>query len=316
MARDEVVAYLERYAAGFAGARARGRRRHVDRAGFWRRVRAADVGRADRGADGRPGAPAPTSARAARRERRRCPPTCCRSTSGSTATRRRCPPGRVLVVGSGQSGCQIAEELHEAGRDVFLACGRAPWVPRRIGDHDVIWWGCRDRVLRRAGQLAAPSGAAAGRQRAVDGRRRRARPALPHAAADGRHPARPLHRLPTAVAPASRPISARASPGAISSTRMLMNARPRDGGRARHARAADRRAAAVQRRRTRAAGSRAASGPSSSPAAFGPTTRRGCSCRARLTSSASRSSATEPARLSRACTSSACTSCASASRRC
>lgn len=35
------------------------------------------------------------------------------------------PPGSVLVVGSGQSGRQIAEELHEAGRDVFLACGRA-----------------------------------------------------------------------------------------------------------------------------------------------------------------------------------------------
>jgi putative flavoprotein involved in K+ transport len=50
------------------------------------------------------------------------------------------PPGRVLVVGSGQSGCQIAEELHEAGRDVFLACGRAPWTQRRIGEHDVIWW--------------------------------------------------------------------------------------------------------------------------------------------------------------------------------
>src|SRR5438270_362759 len=27
------------------------------------------------------------------------------------------PPGRVLVVGSGQSGCQIAEELHEADRE-------------------------------------------------------------------------------------------------------------------------------------------------------------------------------------------------------
>jgi putative flavoprotein involved in K+ transport len=51
------------------------------------------------------------------------------------------PPGGVLVVGSGQSGCQIAEELCEAGRDVFLACGRAPWVPRRIGDRDAIWWG-------------------------------------------------------------------------------------------------------------------------------------------------------------------------------
>jgi putative flavoprotein involved in K+ transport len=42
------------------------------------------------------------------------------------------PAGPVLVVGSGVSGCQIAEELHEAGRDVFLACGRAPWAPRRL----------------------------------------------------------------------------------------------------------------------------------------------------------------------------------------
>lgn len=50
------------------------------------------------------------------------------------------PAGAVLVVGSGQSGCQIAEELCEAGRDVFLACGRAGWAPRRIGEHDLVWW--------------------------------------------------------------------------------------------------------------------------------------------------------------------------------
>jgi putative flavoprotein involved in K+ transport len=50
------------------------------------------------------------------------------------------PPGRVLVIGSGQSGCQLAEELHEAGREVFLACGRAPWVPRRLGGRDIFWW--------------------------------------------------------------------------------------------------------------------------------------------------------------------------------
>jgi putative flavoprotein involved in K+ transport len=50
------------------------------------------------------------------------------------------PSGAVLVVGSGQSGCQIAEELHRAGREVHLACGRAPWAPRRIGDRDLVWW--------------------------------------------------------------------------------------------------------------------------------------------------------------------------------
>jgi putative flavoprotein involved in K+ transport len=57
------------------------------------------------------------------------------------------PPGPVLVVGSGQSGVQIAEELHEAGRIVFLACGRAGWGPRRIGDRDLFWW------LRETGDL-------------------------------------------------------------------------------------------------------------------------------------------------------------------
>jgi putative flavoprotein involved in K+ transport len=50
------------------------------------------------------------------------------------------PPGSVLVVGSGQTGCQIAEEIHEAGREVHLACGRAPWIPRRIEDRDTLAW--------------------------------------------------------------------------------------------------------------------------------------------------------------------------------
>jgi putative flavoprotein involved in K+ transport len=49
-------------------------------------------------------------------------------------------PGAVLLVGSGQTGCQLAEELHEAGRDVYLACGRAPWVPRRLGGRDIAHW--------------------------------------------------------------------------------------------------------------------------------------------------------------------------------
>ena len=48
--------------------------------------------------------------------------------------------GRVLVVGSGQTGCQIAEDLLRAGREVFLSCGRASWVPRRLGGRDIVWW--------------------------------------------------------------------------------------------------------------------------------------------------------------------------------
>lgn len=50
------------------------------------------------------------------------------------------PQGAILVVGSGQTGCQIAEELTLAGRRVVLACGRAPWIPRRIEDRDAVDW--------------------------------------------------------------------------------------------------------------------------------------------------------------------------------
>ena len=39
------------------------------------------------------------------------------------------PPGAVLVVGSGQSGCQIANELNADGRSVYLSLGRCPSVP-------------------------------------------------------------------------------------------------------------------------------------------------------------------------------------------
>ena len=50
------------------------------------------------------------------------------------------PDGGVLIIGSGQTGVQLAEELHDDGRDVVLACGAAPWTPRRFGGHDTVWW--------------------------------------------------------------------------------------------------------------------------------------------------------------------------------
>jgi putative flavoprotein involved in K+ transport len=50
------------------------------------------------------------------------------------------PPGGVLVIGSGQSGLQIAWELAKAGRDVIVAVGRHGWVPRRVYDRDQMTW--------------------------------------------------------------------------------------------------------------------------------------------------------------------------------
>ncbi|HEY9764087.1 MAG TPA: MSMEG_0569 family flavin-dependent oxidoreductase [Trichocoleus sp.] len=50
------------------------------------------------------------------------------------------PEGAVLVVGTGQSGCQIAEDLHLAGRQVHLCVGGAPRSPRRYRGQDVVDW--------------------------------------------------------------------------------------------------------------------------------------------------------------------------------
>jgi putative flavoprotein involved in K+ transport len=50
------------------------------------------------------------------------------------------PPGEVLVVGTGQSGCQIADDLHIAGRRVHLCVGGAPRTARRYRGKDVVEW--------------------------------------------------------------------------------------------------------------------------------------------------------------------------------
>jgi len=68
------------------------------------------------------------------------------------------PGGAVLIIGGGQTGCQIAEELHQAGRRVFLGCGRAPWMPRRMGEHDLVWWIIESGFWNRTlAQLPSPA---------------------------------------------------------------------------------------------------------------------------------------------------------------
>lgn len=48
--------------------------------------------------------------------------------------------GAVLVVGSGQSGAQIAEDLHLSGRKVHLATGDSPRCARFYRGRDVVDW--------------------------------------------------------------------------------------------------------------------------------------------------------------------------------
>ena len=138
MPRDEIAAFLERYASGF-GAPVH---ENVDVTA----IRRSDGGfavdtttgpmRARRvalacGAFQRPNRPAGAKT---------LPAAIQQLDVGDYRNPDALPSGAVLVVGSGQSGCQVAEELREVGREVVLSCGRAPWIPRRIGGRDVVWW--------------------------------------------------------------------------------------------------------------------------------------------------------------------------------
>ena len=50
------------------------------------------------------------------------------------------PVGPVVVVGSAQSGCQIAEELYQSGRKVYLSVSSAGRIPRRYRGKDITSW--------------------------------------------------------------------------------------------------------------------------------------------------------------------------------
>lgn len=60
--------------------------------------------------------------------------------SNDYANHKQLPEGGVLVVGSGQSGAQIAEELQTAGKKVYLSVGAAGRRPRRYRGKDSSWW--------------------------------------------------------------------------------------------------------------------------------------------------------------------------------
>ena len=134
--RDAIVAFLERYAASVhpRSAKAwRSRRLCLRPPGLWVHTSAGDLcARAVVVATGTYRRPyRPPKAFPPRRagDRRVRLPRC-----GIASGRRR--SGHR----SWQTGCQIAEELHGGGREVVLACGRAPWAPRRVEVRDIVRW--------------------------------------------------------------------------------------------------------------------------------------------------------------------------------
>ena len=68
------------------------------------------------------------------------------------------PDGAVVVVGSGQSGCQIAEDLLSAGRRVFLCASRVGRAPRSYRGKDIFQW-MRDTAFLEVtvGELEDPA---------------------------------------------------------------------------------------------------------------------------------------------------------------
>ena len=133
---DYFVAYAEKIDAPIrTGVEVTSVRKNNGRPGF--RVR--NIGRNHRGTLRRgrdrtvPAAGHPAGRTRGRRTR-------IRFTPARTAIRNSCPTGAVLVVGAGSSGVQIADELQQSGRQVYLAVGPHDRPPRSYRGRDFCWW--------------------------------------------------------------------------------------------------------------------------------------------------------------------------------
>ncbi|GAA1242965.1 MSMEG_0569 family flavin-dependent oxidoreductase [Prauserella halophila] len=138
MARDEVAAYVEDYARSFPCPLVTG----VD-VTLLRRDGTTFVLSTSHGeltADQVVVATGPYQVPLIPRLAERLPPGLTQLHSSAYRNPRQLPDGEVLVVGSGQSGCQIAEDLQLAGRAVHLSVGGAPRVARRYRGRDVVDW--------------------------------------------------------------------------------------------------------------------------------------------------------------------------------
>lgn len=66
--------------------------------------------------------------------------------------------GAVVVVGSGQSGCQIVEDLLAAGRTVHLCVSKVARIPRSYRGRDILsWWQDMGLLDVKVGDLPEPA---------------------------------------------------------------------------------------------------------------------------------------------------------------
>ena len=137
--RDEIVRYLEDYASSFGPPLAQGvtvTRLRRSSGGAFELATTAGTLTADQVVV----ATGPYHAPSIPRIAERLPAGVEQIHSSRYRSPDRLPEGGVLVVGTGQSGCQIAEDLHLAGRQVNLAVGSAPRVARRYRGRDCVAW--------------------------------------------------------------------------------------------------------------------------------------------------------------------------------
>ena len=139
MVRDEIIGYLEAYARSFAPPLLAGvsatRLRRDDEGRFELRTTAGTLT-----ADQVVLATGPYQLPAIPRLAERLPAGVQQLHSSEYRNPEQLSDGAVLIIGTGQSGCQIAEDLHLAGRQVHLATGTAPRVARFYRGRDCMTW--------------------------------------------------------------------------------------------------------------------------------------------------------------------------------
>jgi len=138
--RDQIVSYLERYALSFdAPVRENAEVTVLEKSsngGYHLRVgndsletRVAVIAS---GSLSRPRTPSVA---------RKLPDDIVSLTAGTYRNARALPDGAVLIVGSAQSGCQIAEDLVASKRRVYLCASRVGRIPRTYRGRDIVaWW--------------------------------------------------------------------------------------------------------------------------------------------------------------------------------
>lgn len=140
MKKDEIVHYIERYAASFDPPLEEGvevtKVKKSDATNVFELTTSIGNYTADQVVIATGGYHTPKIPRLAER----LPRSIAQLHSSEYKNSEQLPEGAVLVVGTGQSGCQIAEDLHLAGRQVHLCVGGAPRSPRRYRGKDVVDW--------------------------------------------------------------------------------------------------------------------------------------------------------------------------------